>query len=88
MQNHHEYAAPSPRPVCPDKCARARALQWDLTRDLLNNISKKAREEVVASSGRAFICPYCGCLYIREGSHTRRLGMLMAGWHSERFPRD
>jgi hypothetical protein len=71
---------------CPDKCAGSTAREREVTGIELNHISHKARREIATSHGHALICAYCGCVYIREGGFTRRLGMLIAGWHSELFP--
>ena len=71
---------------CPDKCAGATD-ERDLTANEFEHLSYKARQEILRSLGRALICAYCGCIFIREQSSIRRLGIFKAGWHSELFPR-
>ena len=85
---NHPSTSPSRAGRCPDKCAGGADRQRQLTAGELGHVSIKARREISASCGLGCICGYCGCVYIREGSFTRRLGVLMGGWHSALFPRE
>jgi hypothetical protein len=73
---------------CPDKCVGATHRQRALSAVELRHISVEARREISASRGRGFICEYCGCVYVKDGHVTRRLGVLIGGWHSALYPRD
>jgi len=73
---------------CPDKCTGAAGRQRSLTPPELAHMSIEACREICASRGRASICGYCGCVYIREESVTRRPGVLFGGWHSALYPRE
>ena len=86
METNTNYMSTPLRRGCPDKCAAATDEQ-DITANEFEHLSDKARQEILHSCGRALICVYCGCVYIRERISIRRLGILKAGWHSELFPR-
>jgi hypothetical protein len=90
-QTNHAYVNDQPawRPRncgCPDRCAGTPDSGHNLTPDELQHVSLEARHAISRSHGHGLICTYCGCVYIREGSLTRRLGILIGGWHSELFP--
>jgi hypothetical protein len=78
---------PAGRRRCPDKCAGAMIGQRVLTIAEAEQLSDKARLQIVSSQTGAIICEYCGCVYLQSPNFARRLGILNAGWHSELFPR-
>jgi hypothetical protein len=86
METNTNFMSTPLRRGCPDKCAVATDEQ-DLTAHELEHLSSKAQQEILRSPGRALICAYCGCVFIREQISVRRLGIFKAGWHSELFPR-
>ena len=84
--NHLRKTSPVQAGGCPDNCAGGATKQRRLTSVELCHISIEARHEIFTWPGSGFVCDYCGCVYIREGIFTRRLDVLMGGWHPALFP--
>nr|WP_280971447.1 hypothetical protein [Cupriavidus gilardii] len=75
---------------CPAACSGKQAnRQHDLSPAQLDKLPAKA-QEVVSDAGGGFRCNYCGCVYVRQGDHARKLGflddaILGPGWHSRTY---
>jgi len=64
---------------CPDLCSGSYKAQTQLTEGQVSRLSVSARERISKSSGIPRRCTYCGCVYIREGSISWRIGTVDGG---------
>ena len=77
---------------CPDKCSGGdSSRQKILTDGQKMQLSESAQKVIEESTGNAYRCNYCGCVYLSEILDSRKLGDLDGGvtgqgWKSSNYP--
>lgn len=87
----HSHGGSKVKIECPAVCSGKQAnRQHDLSAAQSEKLPTSA-QQVIADAGGGLRCNYCGCVYVRQGGHTRKLGflddgILGPGWHSRTHP--